>query len=348
MTTEQVVVIGGGQAGLAAARCLQRRGADPLVLDASDRIGDAWRRRYDSLVLFTPAQYDSLPDLPFPAPRNTYPSKDQVADYLELYADHHQLRVRSASHVTRLRQQDDGLFRVDLGAESLPAGSVVIATGALQQPSLPPFATKLPVEIKQLHSSQYHNPGDVNGTSVLVVGAGNSGAQIAEELADRFDVCISFERLPKRLPQRVAGKDIFWWLQRAGVLDRTSDTAGSAETVVGAIPLIGSQLPRLLRDGKLRRVPRVIGASHDGVRTADGASINPSTIIWATGYRNDFSWVDIPHAINTQGQPLQRRGISTNDPRLGFIGLPGLHTKGSAFLGFVGRDADHLATSLRT
>lgn len=350
MKGKRTIVVGGGQAGLATARCLQRRGIEPVVLDAATEVGASWRRRYDSLRLFTPAQYDGLPDFAFPAPADTYPTKDAVADYLGEYARRFAIDVRLEHHVDHLRRpQPRGPFEFIIGDRSMEADRVVVATGALQRAWRPAFADALSEGITQVHSIDYRNPSSIVGDTVLIVGAGNSGAQIAEELvaSGTFgDVAISIGEMPRRLPQRVLGRDIFWWLQRTGVLDRTRDSTDSPETTVGAIPLIGSDLPGLIKAGQIRRIPRIMHADSQGLHDASGRSHNPKTVIWATGFRNDFTWIDIDDALDDRSQPQHERGISTTVPGLGFIGLPGLHTKGSGFLGFVGRDAEHLARHL--
>lgn len=346
----RTIVIGGGQAGLATARCLQRAGIEPVVLDAGTEVGESWRRRYDSLRLFTPAQYDGLPDFAFPAPADTYPSKDAVADYLGEYARRFMIDVQLDHRVDHLRRSRPlAPFELTIGGRTTEAEQVVVATGALQRAWRPGFADELPDGITQIHSADYRNPSSVVGDTVLIVGAGNSGAQIAEELVASgtcHEVAISIGETPKRLPQRVLGRDIFWWLQRTGVLDRTRDSNSSSETTVGAIPLIGSDLPRLTKTGKVRRIPRIVNADSQGLHDASGRAHHPTTVIWATGFRNDFTWIDIDGALDDRGQPQHERGISTTVPGLGFIGLPGLHTKGSGFLGFVGRDAEHLAHHL--
>ena len=344
-----VTVIGGGQAGLAVARCLQRHGVEPVVLDAAERVGDAWRHRYDSLRLFTPAQYDALPDLAFPATADTYPSKDDVANYLAAYAEHFGIDIRSGCRVDRLTWcAESSTFRLTSGDRQFDAPTVVVATGALQHPWRPAFAAGLTADVTQPHAADYRKPAGVVGRRVLVVGAGNSGGQIAEELAadGTHEVTISFGELPKRFPQRLLGRDIFWWFQRWGVMDRTREDAGSSELAVGAVPLIGSQLPKLVKTGQVRRTAPIVDADHAGLHAADRTIHRPDTVIWATGYRNDFTWIDIPDALDDHGQPRHHRGISATNANLAFVGLPGLHTKGSAFLGFVGRDAEHIASVL--
>jgi len=329
------------------AHALGRRGVPALVLDAGERPGDAWRERYDSLVLFTPSQYSALPGKPFPLPDDRYPTKDEMADYLEAYAREMAIALRHGCRVTRLaasRATPGYAVETEAGA-TLSARRVVVATGALQRPAVPAFAADLDPEVVQLHTSRYRNPGDLPDGRVVVVGAGNSGAQIAEELAAVREVEIAFDRLPKRFPQRFLGRDVFWWFLAAGVMDRTREGDRHARDVVGAIPLIGSRLPALLRRGALRRRPRVVGAAGRKLRFADGESVEAAAVVWATGFRNDFGWIDVPGALDADGHPIHRRGVG-QPAGLHFLGLPGLHTKGSAFVGFVGRDAEYLADVL--
>lgn len=265
------------------------------------------------------------------------------------HGEHFGIDVRGGCRVDRLTwSAESSTFRLTTAEQQFGAASVIIATGALQHPWRPAFAADLTADGRQLHAADYRNPRSVVGRRVLVVGAGNSGSQIAEELAanDAFEVTISFGHLPRRFPQRLLGRDIFWWFQRWGVMDRTRQEAGSSEAAVGSVPLIGSRLPKLIKDGRVDRAAPIVDAGHAGLHTAAGDIHRPDTVIWATGYRNDFAWIDIPGALNQHGRPRHDRGISTTTANLAFIGLPGLHTKGSAFLGFVGRDAEHVARTL--
>jgi putative flavoprotein involved in K+ transport len=344
-----VTIIGGGQAGLAIAYSLQRRGIPCRILDAAARTGDAWRSRYDSLVLFTPAQYSGLPGLPMPLPHDHYPTKDEAADYLERYARYFGFDVVSDCRVERLTREDDG-YRLHLADGIEHARRVVVATGAAQQQSTPAFARSLAPAVFQVHSSAYKNPGQLPDGNVVVVGAGNSGAQIAAELSQDRVTHLAYERLPKRIPQRLLGRDVFWWLIRIGMMDRKPGLYGvdydgsgppTSGDVAASIPLIGSTISRRIRSGAIQRQRRVIGAEGDRLYFAGGGSLVVDSVVWATGFRNDFSWIDVPGAIEA-GRPVQRGGVSPS-PGLYFIGLPGMRSKGSAFLGFVGRDAEHLA-----
>jgi putative flavoprotein involved in K+ transport len=337
----EVAIIGAGQSGLALARCLQRVGIKPTLFDRSPSPGHSWRARYESLRLFTPAQYCSLPDAPFPGGFDTYPSKDAVADYLDRYAETYRLDVRANQRVERVALSTGGFVLAIAGGGYAHARSVAVTGGSLSEPNRPPFAHALAGELQHLHSSQYRSPDQIGGRRVLIVGAGNSGAQIAEELSATHDVSLSFEGLPRQLPQRLLGKDIFWWLIGLGILDRETRQGRNALQTVGQIPLIGSGVSAALGAGRIRRRRRAVAASEIGVTFSDGHSEKPDCVIWATGFRPSFDMFAFDVRAAT-GHLDQERGVS-RIPGLFFIGVPGQHTKASAFLGFVGRDAEYLA-----
>jgi putative flavoprotein involved in K+ transport len=336
-----VVIIGAGQAGLATAYYLRQLGINPLLLEAAPAIGEVWRGRYDSLRLFTPSQYSNLPGLTFPAPRDHYPTKDDVADYLRDYATKFDFNIAYDARVTRLTKTADHL-EVAVGAKTIAAKAVIVATGALQSPKILAFASKLHASVNQLHSSHYRNPKMIPDGDILIVGGGNSGAQIAEELAQAGrNVSVSIEKMPRHLPQRFLGKDIFWWLTKSGLIStKPAKLVGSTSST--PIPTIGVDLKRLNQTRRLNIVPRVTDAEGLHVLLADGSKRAPANIIWATGFANDFSWIDIQGATEDQN-PIHTRGVSPVSG-LYFIGLPFLHSKGSAFLGFVKDDAQYLAT----
>ena len=334
-----VVVIGGSQAGLATAWQLARRNLRFVVLDAGPELGDTWRSRWDSLTLFTPAQYDALPGMAFPGPPDTYPGKDAVAGYLKAYAAAFNLPVRLNARVTRLGQTAEG-FEIRTQDEVLRARQVVVATGPFQVPFVPPAAQGLDSSVTQLHSAGYRNPQALPPGPVLAVGGGNSGFQIAEELATagrQVDLSIG-TKMPV-LPQRFAGRDLFWWLTRLGLLrisvdSRPGQRMSSRDFIIG-----GSR--RRLREAGVRFRPAVASADARTVRFADGTSLDAEVVIWATGYRPDYSWLGIP-GILRDGKVIHRRGV-TQIPGLYFVGLSWQHTRGSALLGFVNDDAAFLA-----
>ena len=338
------IIIGGGQAGLAMAQGLGRRGQAAVILDASPAIGFSWRERYDSLRLFTPAQYCSLPGMRFPAPVNHYPSKDEVADYLAEYADRFALDVRSNHRVSRL-SHDGTTFIAECGHETFRSSNVVIAAGALQTPRTPAFAKDLDASVLQLHSHDYRRPSDLPKGPVVVVGAGNSGAQIAAELCRDRDVALSFGKWPRSFPQRWLGQDIFWWLKISGYLDRPRKPGAVAQATVGSIPLIGGELRQLVRRGKIQRRPFTAAVEGADLIFSDGTRASPKCVIWSTGYAQTWDWIEL-QSLPKAGEPPHVRGV-TSIPGCYFVGLPGLHTKGSGFLGFVGRDTEFLAKHIQ-
>lgn len=338
-----VVVVGGGQAGLAVARQLAGpfagEGRRFVVLEAAGAIGDSWRTRWDSLTLFTPAQYNGLPGMTFPAPADTYPGKDAVADFLVRYTAVSRLPVRLDSPVTALRVVD-GEFEVRTPDELLRAGQVVVATGPFHSPFVPPASDGFDASVTQLHSAAYRNPDDLPEGPVLVVGGGNSGLQIAEELVRTRDVVVSLGGRAPRLPQRLFGRDLFWWLTRSGVMRVTADTRLGRRLSRRGEFVIGTSRRALTRAG-VRFRGRLVGADGRAARFADGSTLDVGVVLWATGYRPDYSWISIPDVVR-DGRVVHHRGV-TGVPGLYFIGLPWQHTRGSALLGFVDADAAYVA-----
>ena len=333
------IVVGGNQAGLAIAWHLARQGLRFTVLEAGPEIGHAWRSRWDSLTLFTPAQYDALPGMPFPAPADTYPTKDPVADYLRAYAAAFDLPIRVNARVISLSRTEEG-FEARIDDQVIRARQVVVATGPFQVPFVPPAAQRLDESVTQLHSAGYRNPQALPAGPVLVVGGGNSGFQIAEELAAagrRVDLSIA-TRLPV-LPQRLAGRDLFWWLTHLGLM-RVTTGSRLGRRMSSREFVIGSSRRRLEQTG-VRFRPRLTGAGGRSVRLTDGTSLDVGVVVWATGYRSDYSWIDIP-GVTHDGQVIHRRGV-TEVPGLYFLGLSWQRTRGSALLGFVRDDAAYLA-----
>jgi putative flavoprotein involved in K+ transport len=339
-----VVVVGGSQAGLAMAWHLAQQGLRFVILEAGPEVGHVWRSRWDSLKLFTPAQYDALPGMAFPAPADTYPTKGPVADYLQAYVAAFDLPIRLNARVTDLRRVGDD-FEVRTADAAYQARQVVVATGPFQVPFVPPPAAKLDASVTQVHSADYRNPQALPEGPVLVVGGGNSGFQIAEELAATRPVDLSIATTYPMLPQRLAGRDLFWWLTRLGLL-RVTVTSRPGRRMSRRDFVIGTNRRRVERAG-VRFRPRLVDAEGHTVRFADHRLLEDvGVVVWATGYRPDYGWIQIPGVVG-EGHVVHRRGIS-EVPGLYFLGLSWQHTRGSALLGFVNDDATYLADRIAT
>ncbi len=340
------LVIGAGQAGLAAGYYLQRLGVHLTLLDGADEIGSVWKKRWDSLRLFTPARYNSLPGMPFPADRYSLPTKDDVAEYLKAYAKRFDLPVRLRSRVLSLRREGAVYAAATASGEVLTARSVIVATGANQQPYVPAFAAELRPGIVQMHSSGYRRPSQIPEGSVLVVGAGNSGAQIALELAEAGRQAILSGPDTGSLPRRFLGRDIYDWLWPTLMRPPVDSALGRRlmkDRLFAGDPLIGMSAESLTHRN-LERAGRTIGV-RDGLPLLEGArgKAEVSAVVWCTGFRPDFGWIELP-AFGLDGYPLHRRGIVQSVPGLAFLGMRYQYRFGSALLGGVGEDADYVAS----
>jgi putative flavoprotein involved in K+ transport len=342
-----VLVVGAGQAGLALGHHLAARNADFLLLDAGPEIGSSWRARWDSLRLFSPAQYDSLPGMPFPAPHDSYhPTKDDVADYLQAYARRFRLPVRLNSPVFRLHRATDGTFTAATPTGTVRARQVVVATGPFQTPHIPALADRLDPLVPQLHSAEYRNPTQLpDGGRVLVVGAANSGLQIAAELSATQAVTVAVGTRPTELPQHIAGRDLFFWLTRSGFFTVPAHSRIARRLRARGDLVIGTRSRTLRRRGVDFR-QRLTDLDGRTARFADGTTVDVDAVVWATGYRPDYSWLHVPGAV-VDGAVRHTAGIS-DVPGLYFLGLPWQTCRGSALLGFVGADAAALSARLAT
>jgi putative flavoprotein involved in K+ transport len=340
-----VLVIGGGQAGLVMGNHLAERGQRFLILDAGPEIGHAWRSRWDSLRLFTPAQFDNLPGMPFPAAKDTYPGKDDVADFLQAYAARFQLPVQLNTTVESLTSNDDG-YVVTTGRGIVPARQVVVATGPFHTPLIPPIANDLGPEVNQIHSVEYRRPQDLAAGRVLVVGAANSGCQIALELSATHTVELAAGQRIPTIPQRPLGRDVWWWASGLG-LDRVTVGSRLGNRLAGRDQVIGSGPRQLAKRHGIRIRPRVTTATGRTVTFADGAAAEFDIVVWATGFTTDYSWIDVPGVQDERGRIPHNRGV-TSSPGLYMLGLTWQHTRTSALLGWVGSDASYLADRIAT
>jgi len=339
-----VIVIGGGQAGLSVGYHLQKLGLSFVILDASPRVGDAWRKRWDTLTLFTPSRYNGLDGLPFPGPPDAYPTKDEMADYLESYAAHFQLPVKNGVRVERVWREGD-LYLVDAGELQLEAEHVVIAMASYQGRKVPSFASELSPEIVQLHSSEYKGLSQLQPGGVLVVGAGNSGAELATETVTAHPTWMS-GRDPGQVPFPTDKR----WVQRFIVpflfrvvfhLILTVKTPmgrrARAKLLTSGGPRIRQRRSDLLEAG-IEWVARTEGAKDGLPMLADGRTLEVRNIIWCTGYDRGLSWIDLP-VFEESGEPRHQSGLVPSEPGLYFVGQHFQHSLSSAMIHGVSRDA---------
>lgn len=345
------VIVGGGQAGLSAGYHLARLGRSFVILDEHQRVGDRWRDHYDSLRLYSPARYDGLPGMPFPASPYTFPTGRQMADYLETYAAEMRLPVMAGVRADGIWPTDGERhdYTVTAGERRFAAGQVVVATGGQQLPSTPPVADQIDTGIRQLHSSDYRNPGQLLPGDVLVVGASHSGADIALEVAAAGRRTWLSGPVHGQLPFNLEGRPArqimrLLWFAANHVLTMRTPLGRKMQPEVRAHggPLLRVKLTDLDAVGVEHVSARTV-AAHDGLPTLDdGRVLDVANIIWCTGFRPDFSWIHLPVA-GPDGWPEQDRGIAANAPGLYFVGLLFQYAFSSMLVGGAGRDAEHVA-----
>jgi putative flavoprotein involved in K+ transport len=349
----ETIIIGGGQAGLAMGYHLARRGRPFVILEANDRIGDSWRNRWNSLRLFTPARYDGLPGLPFPAAGWSFPTRDEFADYLRNYAAHWNLPVRTGTVVRRL-SHDGTRYLVETADARLEADNVVLATGFDRLPKVPDFAAELDPGIVQLHAVDYREPAQLQAGDVLIVGAGNSGADIALDVAASHRVLLS-GRHPGQIPWRIDRWSarlftpvLFFGFSHVLTVRTPVGRKMRSQVLAHSGPLIRVKSEDLGAAG-VERAPRTVGVADGQPLLADGRIANVANVVWCTGYRPDTSWIDLP-VFDATGEPMQRRGVVESQPGLYFLGGLFQYALASSMIRGVGRDAAYIAErlSLRT
>lgn len=348
----ETVIVGGGQVGLAAGYHLKRRGMEHVILDAGKRVGDPWRERWPSLRLYTPAKYDELPGMRFPGRRTAFPSANEMADYLEAYAERFELPVRSGIRVDGLSRNGER-YVVSADGQRFEAENVVVATGVMQVPIVPEFASDLDARIRQLHSSDYRGPEQLQPGTTLVVGASHSGGDIAWEIAHTHPTILAGRdtgQLPVSVESRAAGLV-------APVLKRLAKHVLTVDTPIGrkikpeirahGAPLLRHRKADLDAVGVERVYVRVAGARGGLPLLADGRVLDAANVIWCTGFRSDYSWIDLP--LEYEGAyPKQYRGAADGLPGLYFLGMTFLHSFASMVVFGAGREAkwvvEHIAT----
>jgi putative flavoprotein involved in K+ transport len=341
------IIVGGGQAGLSVGYFLAQRGMPFVILDANPRIGDAWRNRWDSLRLFTPARYNGLVGLPFPGRWDSFTTKDEMADYLEAYARHFALPVRTGVLVERLARRGDH-FELIAGDQVYESENVVVAMATYQKPRLPSFARELAKDIRQLHSSEYRNPSQLREGAVLIVGAGHSGTEIALDVADRHQTFLS-GRDVGQVPFRIDGAFARYFFIPV-VLRNLSHHVMTLSTPIGrkvrqrfltsTPPLVRTKRSDLAAAG-VELVPRLTGVREGGPMLENRRVIDVANVVWCTGFQDGFSWIDLP--IHGELEPKHERGVVPTEPGLYFVGLKFLYAASSSMLLGIGRDAKRIA-----
>jgi putative flavoprotein involved in K+ transport len=345
-----VIVVGAGQAGLATGYFLRQAGVRFRLFDGSARVGDSWRRRYDSLALFSPRSYSGLPGMAVPGDPDGYATKDEIANYLEQYASRHGLPIVLQECMARLERRGDYFIGRTSRGRHVAARAVIVATGAFQRSVIPPWAASVTDGIAQLGADAYRNPDQLQARRVLVVGGGGSGRQIALELARSREVWLSIGGRVSITPQRVLGRDVMVWFDQLGFLRADKATArGRFARAHESFP--GSHLrDRALRGAGVRLRPRTIAATADALVFADGSRATFDAVIWANGYADAARWLRIPGAVDANGNHIQDRGVSSI-PGLFHVGRSWQTSRASALLCGVGADAarmvDRVMSSLR-
>lgn len=347
--TVETLIIGAGQAGLAVGYHLTRRNRSILIVDANERIGDAWRNRWDSLSLFTPNRFNGLPGMEYPGPRWGFPTKDEFADYLEEYARKFDLPVERGIEIERL-SHDGQRYVAQAGDQQIEADNVVVAMSSFQEPREPDFAAELDAEITQVHVADYKNPGQLRAGSALVVGAGNSGAEIAVELSRTHEVLLSGTSpgvIPFRPESGIArvlmpfvGRIIFH-----RVLTTSTPIGRKARPKIRAkgSPLLRIKPKDLIAAG-VERVARTVGVEQGRPKLEDGRRVGVDNVVWCTGFKTPFTWIDLP--IHGPDEPKHKNGIVDSQPGLYFVGLDFLYSKSSEQIHGVGRDAARIANAI--
>ena len=347
----ETLVIGGGQAGLAVGYHLRSKKRDFLILDANERVGDSWRRRWPSLRLYSPAKLDGLPGMPFPGPRNAYPTGLEMADYLESYVTHFELPVRNSVTVDGLEKDGDGYF-ARAGARRVTADNVVVATGVFQheRPVVPDFAGELDHAIRQLHSADYRGPEQLRPGPVLVVGAAHSGGDIAFEVARAGHQTVLSGRDTGQIPvpldsrrMRVAWPVLRFLWTRVLTMSTPMGRKAKHEIRVHGGPLIRVKRADLEDAGVELTLDRTVGVEGGKPVLADGRVLDVANVVWCTGFRNDYSWIKFPLPTEDDGFPEQQRGAVASSPGLYFVGLPFLHSFASMLILGAGCDGKRVA-----
>nr|WP_321224464.1 NAD(P)/FAD-dependent oxidoreductase [uncultured Psychroserpens sp.] len=335
------IIIGAGQAGLSMAYHLTQLKKDYIIVDANSETGAPWLKRWDSLKLFTPTQFNHLPGLDFPSKKGYYPDKYEVAAYLKSYVAKFKIPILFNQKITALKKEDDH-FTLKRNSNMFKARNVVVATGPFHKPFTPSFHSKISEDIIQIHSEHYKNPEQLQEGDALVVGAGDSGVQILNEISNtKRQVYFSGDTNISSIPQEILGKTLWWWFKKIGFLSVSKFSFIGKKLSKGGQPIIGTDVKSLLKKENVICVGRTLGANNKELHFEKGNYKSIKNIIWATGFKPNFEWID-GVTLNDDKYPKNYRGVSDIEG-LYFLGLPWLYTRGSATLGGVKKDAKFLS-----
>lgn len=334
------IIVGAAQAGLSMAYYLNKMGKEYIVVDKETEVGASWLNRWDSLKLFTPSEFNNLPGMDFPAEKGYYPTKKDVAEYFKNYVSEFNIEVRLNTLIKQVNKKEDYFILKHQNGE-IKTQNVIIATGPFHIPYIPSFSKKIPDDVFQIHSNYYKNPGQLKEGSAMVVGAGDSGFQILDEVSQTNRTTYFSGATDVRvLPQEILGKTLWWWFTKIGFLSFSRKTWLGKKLSQSKQPIIGTDVKGILKRDNVIPVGKTKNAKGEIIVTENRKIDNLKNIVWATGYRPNFSWID-GLELTKDGYPKHHRGIS-NIEGLYFIGLPWLHTRGSATLGGIKNDAEYL------
>ena len=338
---KEFIIIGAGQSGLSIAYNLSKENKDYLILDANEHVGAPWLKRWDSLKLFTPTEYNHLPGMKFPFPKGYYPNKYEVADYLKSYVEKFSIPIEFNKKVTSIKKVN-GVFEISSATGDYQAKQVIIATGPFHTPFTPPCHADIADNITQMHSEHYKSPAQLQEGDCLVVGAGDSGVQILSEIAEtgRTTYFSGTDKITA-IPQSILGKTLWWWFTKIGFLSVTRDSKIGKWLSKGVQPVIGTDVKSLLAKKNVIHVGRTLSADQTSIKFQKGSIDSIKNIVWATGFKPNFFWIE-NITFDEMNYPSNHRGVSSDVDGLYFIGLPWLYTRGSATLGGVWKDAEYL------
>ncbi|WP_049627964.1 flavin-containing monooxygenase [Bacillus sp. JFL15] len=338
------IVIGAGQAGISAGYYLKKSKQKFIILDKSHEVGESWKNRYDSLVLFTSRMYSSLPGMHLEGDKHGLPSKNEIAAYLKKYVERFEIPIQLRTEVISV-QKLNNYFLIKTNREDYQTKNLVMAAGPFHTPNIPSISKDVAGHIHQLHSSQYKHSKQLAPGNVLVVGGGNSGAQIAVELSKERVTYLACSNKPVYFPLWIGNRSIFWWFDKLGVLHASHTSILGKFIQKKGDPIFGYELKHAIRQKKIILKQRVIAGKQNEIIFKDSSSLEVNNVIWATGFKNPLWWMKIEGVLDKEGRIIHHRGVSAVKG-LYFIGLPWQHRRGSALLQGVGNDAEYIVKQM--